>query len=275
MSQPLSGSQPRTNGLKKPMHRGVLQEKPSQTAWTVRRNRFAERPNYAQRRYDVLWQAKNGDICDSTISAPALPQFESAFNAFARGALLPTPQGPVAIEDLLPGDEVETIDNGVQRVEWIGSMTLDPKGTRAANAKPERLYRIMADSFGLGRPAPDLMLGTGARYLLRADALKTTYGTSQALAPVSGLVDGNSVIEVTPISSVRSYHIGLARHSLLRVNGVELESYHPGITAAGQLYGDLRGRFMALFPHLETLGDFGALAQLRLSPTDVLELTRR
>ncbi|NVK45525.1 MAG: Hint domain-containing protein [Rhodobacteraceae bacterium] len=292
MSQPHSGPQALTQSPESLRRNGTARayvpaSPQVQTAWTVRRmrpmDRLADhqpdrptaRPAYTLRRYEILWRAPNGDIRDDTLSAPALPLFEAAFNAFARGALIPTPQGPVAIEDLLPGDLIETVDNGVQRVDWIGAMMLDPKGTRSPEAKPERLYRVMADAFGLGRPAPDLMLGAGARSLLRADALKATYGTSQAMAPVPSLVDGMSVIEVTPISSVRSYHIGLARHSLLRVNGVELESYHPGTAAAGQLQGDLRGRFMALFPHLDGLGDFGAMAQLRLTPTDMLELTFR
>ena len=175
----------------------------------------------------------------------------------------------------MPGDEVQTLDNGVQRVEWIGAMMLDPKGARGPRARPERMYRITADTFGFGRPSPDLMLGAGARYLMRADALTSYLGTSQAMAPVPSLVDGVCVIEVTPISPVRNYHLALSRHSLIRVNGVELESYHPGMSAAGQLPGDLRGRFMALFPHLGGLGDFGALSRPRLSPTDLLDLAPR
>jgi hypothetical protein len=244
-------------------------------AWTVRRARPVERHVQALRRYDILWRAPNGDICETPQNAPALPVFEAAFNAFARGALIPTVAGPVAIEDLLPGDKVVTIDNGVQRVEWIGSKMLDTHGTRAPEARAERLYRITADTFGLGRPSPDLMLGGGARYLLQADALKSWLGTAQALAPITGMVDGVSVIEITPISTVRSYHLVLERHSLIRVNGVELESYHPGTSATGQLQGDLRARFMALFPHLGTLGDFGALAYPRLTPGDLLELMFR
>lgn len=240
--------------------------------WTVRRARPAPSAEMAMRKYDLLWLGAEGEIHEYRLAAPALPVFESAFNAFARGALIPTVNGPVAIEDLLPGDLVETLEGDALPVQWIGSMAVDGEGTRAPDARPEKLYRVTADSFGFGRPAPDLMLGGGARYLHRADAIKNYFGTTQALAPVSGLVDGNAVIEVTPISTVRTYHIALAQHRLMRVNGVELESYHPGTTAAGQLHGDLRTRFMALFPHLDSLGDFGAMALPRLSPSDLLML---
>lgn len=257
---------------------------PPQTAWTVRRTRPVdqsnaqsterqpERSDVVRRRYDIQWLAQNGDIRDAPVAAPALPVFEAAFNAFARGALIPTVQGLVAIEDLMPGDLVETVEGDVQPVDWIGSMVLDTQGNHAPDAKPERLYRIAADTFGWGRPSPDLVVGAGARYLHRADALKSYLGTNTALAPFPSLVDGVSVIEITPISAVRCYHLGLRQHRLIRVNGVELESYHPGTAASGQLSGALRTQFMALFPHLDGLGSFGATAYPRLSSSDMIML---
>lgn len=277
MSQPLRGALPSVRQSNTVADLGLSHHDRSvQPAWTVRRTRPYERPAdqpvVMRRSYDIQWLAANGDIRDAALSAPALPVFESAFNAFARGALIPTTMGLVAIEDLLPGDQVETVEGDVQTVDWIGSMQIDTGGTRAQDAKPERLYRITADTFGLGRPAPDLILGAGARYLYRAHALKSYLGTAQALAPVPSLVDGVSVIEVTPMSSVRSYHIGLSQHRLIRVNGVALESYHPGTTASGQLPNALRAQFMTLFPHLDGLGAFGAMSYPRLSPTDLIML---
>jgi hypothetical protein len=224
------------------------------------------------RKYDVLWQARNGDIMDHRAAAPALPVFENAFNAFARGSLIPTPQGLVAIEDLLPGDLIETSDGEALPIRWIGSMQLDPQGIRAPNAAAEKLYRLTSEDYGYACPSPDLMLGSGARYLHRADALKSYLGTSFALAPVSTLADDHSVVEVTPVSSVRSYHICLQHHKLIRIHGLEFETFHPGTTASGQLIGDLRGQFMDLFPHLTELGDFGAMIHPRLSAGDLLSL---
>lgn len=251
---------------------GATHPAKAQTAWTVRRARPAPRPAIATRAYQMMWSAQNGDIMDRRVSAPALPVFEDAFSAFARGALIPTEHGPVAIEDLLPGDRVETVGGDLLPIKWIGCMQLDAQGTRSAGAAPECLYRLMADSFGYGRPAPDLLLGNGARYLHRAHALKSYLGTSEALAPVSSLVDGQSVIEVTPMSSVRTYHICLPQHRLIRVNGVDLETYHPGTAASGQLIGNMRTTFMELFPHLNELGDFGAMVHPRLSAGDLMTL---
>lgn len=241
-------------------------------AWTVRRTRVDPRTAIPMRTYDMLWTTPNGDIWDQSTQAPAVPVFEDAFNAFARGTLVPTEHGPVAIEDLLPGDRVETNGGDLLPIKWIGSMQLDAKGTRSLEATPESLYRLMSDSFAHGHPAPDLLLGRGARYLHRAHALKSYLGTAEALAPVSSLLDGHSVIKVTPISSVRTYHICLSQHRLIRINGIDLETYHPGTSASGQLIGTLRSTFMNLFPHLSELGDFGAMVHPRLSMGDLVAL---
>ena len=141
-------------------------------AWTVRRVKTLPRPAQVaplpMRRYHMSWLAPNGDIDSGSMTAPAVPLFEKTFNAFARGALIPTPMGLVAIEDLFPGDSVLTVDGTVEQIDWIGSMVLDLHGKRAPNAKPERLYRITSDAFGLGRPSPDLLLGAGALYCPQA-----------------------------------------------------------------------------------------------------------
>jgi hypothetical protein len=272
MSHPHFG----TKSVLSPQHTaaplGAAHPTKEHTAWTVRRTRPAPRPAIATRSCEIMWTANNGDIMDRRLSAPASPIFEDAFSAFARGALIPTDHGPVAIEDLLPGDRVETVDGDLLPIKWIGSMQLDAQGTRSAGIAPECLYRLMADSFGYGRPAPDLLLGRGARYLHRAHALKSYLGTAVALAPVSSLVDGHSVIEVTPMSSVKTYHICLPQHRLIRVNGVDLETYHPGTAASGQLIGEMRETFMDMFPHLNEFGDFGAMAHPRLSAGDLITL---
>ena len=246
--------------------------RPATPTWTVRRKPVANRPTLATRRFNIMWLAENGDIMDDTLSAPALPAFEAAFNAFGRGSLVQTTNGLTAVEDLLPGDMIETAEGDTLPITWIGSVELDHIGRRTEGATPEKLYRLTGDALGFGHPTHDLMLGAGARYLLRAEALKSYLGTAHALAPVSAMADGLSMIEITPISTVRCYHICLPQHRLIRVNGVELETYHPGIAASSQLQGDLRTRFMSLFPHMENLGDFGAMAHPRLTPTDLIEI---
>ncbi len=56
------------------------------------------------RRYEVAALLPDLSVSSKQLVAPASPLFEETSSAFARGTLIPTVRGPVAIEDLLPGD---------------------------------------------------------------------------------------------------------------------------------------------------------------------------
>jgi len=58
---------------------------------------------------------------------------------------------------------------------------------------------------------------------------------------------------------VRLFHIVLDEHSLLRANGVLVESYHPGAHARLNLSSEMFTIFMGLFPFMGNEGDFGPL----------------
>ncbi len=209
-----------------------------------------------RRRVEIAWLRRNGDVQLATQSIPAIPLFEDCFAAFTHGTLLQTPQGPTAIEDILPGDHVITEQHGPQPVLWRGSMTCQ------ANTPHDRcrtLTRITADGFGIGRPLRDMLIGPGGRLLCRARSGPTRRG--QALAPVTMLHDGASVFAVTPPGAVQLYHLVLPIHATLRANGLEMESYHPGISLRATLQtGRQMAQFLAIFPHIDQPGDFGPLA---------------
>ena len=190
--------------------------------------------------YDAAALLPDGSVIERRIAAPASPAFESAFAAFARGTLVTTPQGPVAVEDLSPGMEVVTREHGARPLVWIGAVTL-PARPAARDGRP-RLVRVMADAFGAGRPMPDILAGPAAR-LLRRDPGRT----SNCLMPLSGLVDGQAVIPVCPPSPVRLFHLGLARHATITTAGLSMETFHPGADLESVLDADTLARFMALF----------------------------
>jgi Hint domain-containing protein len=230
------------------------------------------------RRYEFSWLARHGDIFDVSRSAPALPWFEEAFSAFARGTMFHTDQGLRAVEDLMPGDMIETFEGDFQPVLWLGSMLTGAPGAGLAPA-PEQaptqtpgMFRVMADAFGPGRPAGDLMLGPAARLLQRSDRLRQKLGLRQALVPVGAGADGHSVIALRPVTAQRTWHLMLPAHRVIRANGVDVESFHPGSLSPERMGWDLRAEFLALFPHLPAPGQFGALACPRLSTADMASL---
>ncbi|PVA10294.1 hypothetical protein DC366_08600 [Pelagivirga sediminicola] len=207
----------------------------------------------------TLVQHSDGSVIESRHAVPASPFFDGAFCAFARGTLITTTRGPVAIEDLRPGMRIVTNERGPSPLLWIGAMSLRPGEAIGA---PMRLTRIMTGAFGLGRPMADLMTGPGARMAQRAAGQP-----NQMLRPVQDMIDGNHVIAITPRSTVQLYHLGLQRHATITAAGLTLETYHPGPGFEAALTPAQLAAFIALFPHIRRPADFGSLSHPRARPS--------
>ncbi|WP_322864934.1 Hint domain-containing protein [Aquicoccus sp. G2-2] len=220
------------------------------------------RPRSLMRKYMVSSLGADGAPRNSEHIAPASLPFESAFAAFARGTMIATLQGPRSIEDIAPGTMLITRDGPPQPVAWVGSMTLVPSAP-VENPFQLRLARIMADSFGLSRPAPDLLLGHGARLLQSPAALREIALQNDLLTPARAFIDGSGVIEITPPAPVLLYHLCLPQHAVIRAAGLEVETYHPGTSLLRDMAQNTRTLFLSLFPHITAADDFGSLAYPR------------
>ncbi|TMV09863.1 hypothetical protein FGK63_01980 [Ruegeria sediminis] len=224
------------------------------------------------RRYEVSCLSPEGEIVQARHIAPALPIFEDAFCAFTRGSLVETDQGPMAIEDLLPGDMVVTQDGSAQKVLWKGSLTLVP-GQPDSRGRTHPLTRIMADTFGMQKPLSGVIAGPSARLLATPGHLRHLADGGQLLAPVQEFLDGLSVIETMPPTPVELFHICLRRHSVIRVDGLQFETYHPGINAIRMLGQSLRSLYLGLFAHVDSMGDFGPLLLPRAGDGEIDAIT--
>ena len=124
----------------------------------------------------------------------------------------------------------------------------------------------------MNRPSPDLVLGPTARLLHRAAGVRTLTGKAAAFVPARDFFDGNSFIALRPATPVKVYQLGFKRHCSLTVNGIEIESLHPGTAFALGLRGDMLAQYLALFPHMHSLEDFGEMKnpRLRLRDLDLL-----
>ena len=130
------------------------------------------------------------------------------------------------------------------------------------------LTRIMNDALGQGRPERALTVGPGARVLHTPAALRGIADGKQLLTTAAKLVDGVNVIEISPPTATRLFHICLSRHAVITVNGIEMETFHPGANATRDVSHSLRDRFMSLFPRISHLSDFGPLAHPRAPELD-------
>lgn len=208
------------------------------------------------RRYEVSVLAPNGDIVDSRHIAPALPLFETAFSAFTRRSMIETDAGPVAVEDLLPGDRILTRDGSYQTLMWKGCTQIVP-GRPDAKGRYNPLVRIMADSFGMQMPMSDVLAGPSARLLKTPGHLRHLAGDEPLLTPVGEFLDGMQVIETAPPTAVQLFHLCLEKHAVIRVAGLEFETYHPGTNALRLVSPTMREVFLKLFPHISSISDFG------------------
>jgi len=238
--------------------------------------REAPRPGTKQkaqlRRYEVSALLKNGDVSQTRHIAPALPMFEDAFCAFTRGSLVETPHGPMAIEDLLPGDEVLTQDGASETVLWKGSVTLIP-GREDTRGRTRPLTRIMADTFGMQKPMSGVIAGPAARLLGTPSHMRHLYGSQPMLIPVGEFQDGMGVIETLPPTPIELFHICLRKHSVIRVDGLQFETYHPGSNAVRMISHSLRSIYLNLFYHIESLSDFGPLLLPRAGDGEIDAIT--
>lgn len=216
------------------------------------------------RKYEMTALDPSGSIIDIGRLAPAMLPFEDSFAAVARGALLSTPNGPRAIEDILPGDTINTTQAGPQMVQWVGAMMMLPVASNAHDT-PRPLTRIAAESLGLNRPMPDLVLGPAARLLHHLPAVIDMYGSPACLAPASGLVDGDAILEIRPVSPIKLFQIMVPIHDTMIVNGVEVETHHPGPQIETQLSYDMLNLYFSMFPGKKSVEDFGPMAYPRLS----------
>lgn len=216
------------------------------------------------RNYEVAALRADGSIGLNNFKAPAIPLIDAAFSAFAHGALLATPMGPMAIEDLQPGDMLNTTSGEPAPINWIGSSSFAPssQGSRTP------LVRIMADSFGPSRPSSFVTVGPAARILQTPPHLRNFSNGAPLLTPARDFVDSINVIEVLPPTPVRLFHICLSRHAAVDVGGIAMETFHPGHALLRRASHAQRDFFLSLFPQIAHVSEFGPLAHPRAPEQD-------
>lgn len=147
------------------------------------------------------------------------PDLSSPIDAacFRAGTRLATPEGPVAVEDLDPGDEVTTAFGARLKVRWIGHRTLDcRRHPRPWDVMP---VRIEAGAFRPGMPRRDLWLSPD--HALFVDGV---------LIPVRYLMNGATILQ-EETDEVTYFHVetqnatGAASHTVLLAEGLPAESY--------------------------------------------------
>ncbi|MEM7473000.1 MAG: Hint domain-containing protein [Pseudomonadota bacterium] len=224
-----------------------------------------------KRGFEIAWQDAHNQTRFDTVMAPADPMLEAIFANVARGAVITTDKGQTPVEDLQPGDAVQTVEFGPLPLRWIGSYTLQPSHKTTERAVT-RMVRFSSDAFGLAKPHGDLLVSESAHILVRDAKCQLLFGMKQAYAPARAFEDGAQIFSITPAAPVTVYNLAFDKHATILANGIELESFNPGPLA--EFTGDNQSRMatMRLFPHVASLLQFGKPATQRLTVFETSQL---
>jgi len=175
---------------------------------------------------------------------------------FVSGSHIDTPDGPRLIDDLRPGDLVETRDNGPLPIRWIGCSKVTAQGKHAP-------VRIRKGKFGATK---DLWVSQQHRLLLEDARAELLFGEPEALIRASDLRDDRAVRVIESDTTVTYFHILFDTHQIVRAHGVWSESYQPGPVTMAGFDPDIQNEIVSLFPHIqpETWDGYGPAARTSL-----------
>ncbi len=164
-----------------------------------------------------------------------------AILCFTKGTLIETPQGPQAIETLLEGDLVNTLDSGPQPIRWIGSMRLS--GREPGN-EPVRVKR------GALGNVRDLWLSQNHRVLLRGAHAELLFGELEVLVAVKHLCNDDT-IRIISTEEVEYWHFLFDDHQIVFAECAPAESLYPGKQSLATVTPQERDEIILAFPELE------------------------
>lgn len=202
--------------------------------------------------YDLAWIDNSGHATWDRRSLPDTPEVEAAVSSFGRGALLRGQRGPVAIEDLIPGDRIVVRGGGTAQIDWIGSRSY------GAGADRPTFFRVAAHAFGASGPAHDILLGEHANILIDSLKCRPLVGGPLAFAPLRAFEDGHSVTAIAPQGEVTVYGIACSGQEAVLAGDLPIESYHPARATGRSLNRTVLSDMAKLFPHTLSGVGFGA-----------------
>lgn len=199
------------------------------------------------------------DLADDTPAAGVI--------CFTPGTRIDTPSGQRRIEDLRPGDEVSTRDNGAQPILWTGSRRLS--GARLFVMPRLRPVRIHRSALGEDQPDEDLVVSPDHQILITGQRAYDLFNEREVLVAAKHLVNESSITIDTTRRHVTYVHVLLPQHEVLTANGVPSESFHPAHADLDALSPEDLSNLLAQFPDLDIDPErYGEPARRVLTPSE-------
>ncbi|WP_238366487.1 Hint domain-containing protein [Mesobacterium pallidum] len=203
--------------------------------------------------------------------ASANPSFFTAENTgvvcFAKGTRIRTGAGEARVEDLRPGDLVQTVDNGLQELLWVGWRHL---GKHRLAAEPQQ-KPIFIKPEAIGGDAP-LIVSPQHGLLVRQDGEDRLVRATH----LARMRDGAARV-MLGCRAVTYFHLMFAAHQVILANGAPAESFYPGPQSIAALRPVQRHALAGLFPalpHRPALIAYGPPARIIAARRDLPETLR-
>ncbi len=179
----------------------------------------------------------------------------SAIPCFVAGTLIQTPEGERPVENLRPGDLVNTRDDGPCPIRWVGTRTVAAQGDMAP-------IRLRAGTFGAHR---DLLVSPQHRVLIRDSLAELLFGEGEVLVAAKDLLNSRSVTQVEG-GDVQYVHLMFDRHQVIVSDGLETESFLPGPQTTELFEQPVLEEICRIFPELDpnTGAGYGGAARRTL-----------
>lgn len=175
---------------------------------------------------------------------------------FVSGTQIRTPEGERPVEELQPGDLVDTLDDGPQEIRWIGRRKVRAEGSMVP-------VHIRANTFG---KHGDLWISPQHRVLVKDRKAELLFGEDEVLVAAKDLVNDNTVLRDASHADVEYVHILFDEHQVVYSEGLETESFHPGPQTLQSFDAPVVEEICSIFPELdpETGDGYGASARTSL-----------
>ncbi|MDO6485435.1 choice-of-anchor L domain-containing protein [Shimia thalassica] len=174
---------------------------------------------------------------------------------FVAGTMILTVNGEVAVEALETGDMVLTRDNGFQPIRWIGSSECVAKGKDAP-------IRFEAGALGQHEVVE---FSQNHRVLINSPSAGLLFGENEVLVKAKDLVNDKTIRRREDSKPVKYVHMLFDRHEIVRGNGLDSESYHPGRETLDGFDQETRDEILRLMPNMDAMMGYGYGPTARIS----------
>lgn len=188
------------------------------------------------------------------MNVPLMKNDPETVFCFVRDTRIMTPRGEVAVQDLQLDDLVNTMDNGLQPIRWIGRRTVPARGKMAP---------ILFKEGVLGNRR-DLRVSPEHRVLISDWRAETYFGEAEVLSAAKYFSNGETVY-AERADEVEYFHFLFDAHEIVFAEGAAVESFHPGEKGAAGVSPDQFEELLELFPELRVdRGLYGQAARMSL-----------